>query len=126
MNKAGYTFTLYINPKTKEVFKANHKSLNRNTLYLWIMFVVILNSLNFVKENLISYERPITLFTMTIITIVIGMGIGIFVYKKQLESYDLWIILQNRLRIICRMGKSNIEMSCYLQFFYSLSRLFLL
>ncbi len=79
MTKGKNAFTLFIDPETKEVYRANHKSINQ--IFYWIAFVLILALLRAAKAIPITFEHPVTLFAFTLVTIVIGMGIGISFYK---------------------------------------------
>src|SRR5690625_3140613 len=79
MEKDKTPFTLFIDLETKDIYKADHKTINK--LYYWITFVLILALIRAMKEWPLSHDYPLYVIAFTIAAIAIGISIGVLFYK---------------------------------------------
>src|SRR5690625_6143796 len=84
MEKDKTPFTLFIDLETKDIYKADHKNVNK--LYYWITFVLILALIRAMKEWPLSYDYPIYVLEFIIATIAIGISIGVLFYNGTIDE----------------------------------------
>src|SRR5690625_3032894 len=84
------TFTLFVDPRTAVVYRANNTSLSKKNNFIAIVFVLIL--LRLTNGIPLSYDFPIYILFLTVFSILLGIGIGISFYKSiqgELRSIDI-------------------------------------
>src|SRR5690625_4361768 len=88
------TFTLFVDPRTAVVYRANNTSLSKKTNFIAIVFVLIL--LRLTNGIPLSYDFPIYILFLTVFSIVLVIGIGIsFFISIKVEFNSLYIIIIN-------------------------------
>src|SRR5690625_3382446 len=82
------TFTMFVDPKTAVVYRANNESLSKTSNFIAIVFVLIL--LRLANGTPLSYDYPIYILFLTIFSTVLGIGISFYKsIQGELRSIDI-------------------------------------
>src|SRR5690625_2309675 len=84
MEKDKTPFTLFIDLETKDIYKADHKNVNK--LYYWIILVLFLALIKSMKEWPISHDFSLYVIAFTIAVIAIGINFCVLFYKGTIDE----------------------------------------